>query len=416
MKTIFSLLLCTLLAAPIVTVAGSPPSGVLATALKPLVDEGKIAGAVMFVADKDKVLALESVGYSSLATKTPMENDALFWIASMTKSVTGVAVMMLVDEGKISLDDPVEKYLPEFKGQQVQETEGGPLHPPKHPITIRNVMTHTSGLLTARDPRLKNVPTLEEKVKQSAQFPLIREPGTKFEYNNVGINAAGRIVEVVSGMPYPEFMQQRLFTPLGMKDTTFWPSEEQAARLASSVRLNKDKTALEDVKLDANLPPEVFARLSKTATVPRRVFDNFGVGKFSEYASKYGEPAGGLFSTATDMGRFCQMLLNGGTFGGKRYLSENAIKAMSSVQSGDVKVTPETGYGIGWYAKFGGEEPPGIGSYTHQGARKTVMWVDPKNGLAMVVMVQNFDIEPEAHKRLHREFLKAATAKFGRRE
>jgi CubicO group peptidase (beta-lactamase class C family) len=392
---------------PFVASAETPNQGPLATVLKPLVDEGKIAGAVMLVTDKGRVLALESVGYSSLATKAPMTNDAVFWIASMTKSVTGVAVMMLVDEGKISLDDPVEKYLPEFKGQLVQETEGGPLHPPKHPITIRDVMTHTSGLLTARDPRLKSVPTLEEKVKQSAQFPLIREPGTKFEYNNVGINAAGRIVEVVSGMPYPEFLQQRLFTPLGMKDTTFWPSEEQASRLASSVRFNKDKTALEDVKLDANFPAETFAKLSKTATVPRRVFDNFGVGKFSEYASKYGEPAGGLFSTATDIGRFCQMLLNGGTFEGKLYLSEN-------VQSGDVKVTPDTGYGIGWYAKFAGAEPPGMGSYTHQGARKTVMWVDPKNGLAMVVMVQNFDIDPEAHKRMHREFLKAATEKFGK--
>ncbi|RBP43824.1 CubicO group peptidase (beta-lactamase class C family) [Roseimicrobium gellanilyticum] len=408
------LMFLALLFTSVAIVAETPTSGPLAAALKPLVDEGKIAGAVMLVADKDKVLALESAGYASLATKEPMKNDAVFWIASMTKSVTGVAVMMLVDEGKISLDDPVEKYLPEFKGQQVQEREGGPLHPPKHPITIREVMTHTSGLLTARDPRLKYVPTLEEKVKQSAQFPLIREPGTKFEYNNVGINAAGRIVEVVSGMPYPEFLQQRLFTPLGMKDTTFWPTEEQASRLASSVRLNKDKTALEDVKLDANLPAETFAKLSKTATVPRRVFDNFGVGKFSEYANKYGEPAGGLFSTATDMGRFCQMLLNGGTFDGKRYLTENAVKAMSSVQSGDVKVTPDTGYGIGWYAKFAGAEPPGMGSYTHQGARKTVMWVDPKNGLAMVVMVQNFDMDPDAHKRMHQSFLKAATGVIGK--
>jgi CubicO group peptidase (beta-lactamase class C family) len=215
-------------------------------------------------------------------------------------------------------------------------------------------------------------------------------------------------------MPYPEFLQQRLLTPLGMKDTTFWPTEEQALRLANSVRFNKDKTALEDVKLDANVTSEVFAKLSKTATVPRRVFDNFGVGKFSEYANKYGEPAGGLFSTATDIGRFCQMLLNGGMLEGKRYLSESAVKAMSSVQSGDVKVTPDTGYGIGWYAKFAGVEPPGMGSFTHQGARKTVMWVDPKNGLAMVIMVQNFDMDPEAHKRMHGGFLKAAIENFAK--
>jgi CubicO group peptidase (beta-lactamase class C family) len=407
--------LLALLLAPVVVRAETAPSSPLAAVLKPLVDDGQIAGAVMLVADKDKVLALESVGYASLATKAPMKNDAVFWIASMTKSVTGAALMILVDEGKVSLDDPVEKYLPEFKGLQVQEGEKDTPHPPKHPITVREVMTHTSGLISAGDRRLKWVPTLEEKVKQSTKFPLVREPGTKFEYNNTGINAAGRIIEVVSGMPYTEFVQQHFFTPLGMKDTTFWPSEEQASRLASSVRFNKDKTALEDVKLDANVTPEVFEKLSKTATVPRRVFDNFGVGKFNEYANRYGEPAGGLFSTATDMGRFCQMLLNGGTFEGKRYLSENAVKAMSSVQSGNVPVTPDTGYGMGWYAKFRGEEPPGIGSYTHQGARKTVMWVDPKNGLTMLIMVQNFDMSPEAHKRMHSTFLKAVAQQFGKK-
>ncbi len=393
--------------------AEAPSTGSLAAALKPLVDEGQIAGAVMLVADKDRILALESVGFSSLATRAPMKDDALFWIASMTKGVTGVALMMLVDEGKVKLDDPVEKYLPEFKGQQVQEDEKTPPRAPKHPITVRDVMTHTSGLITARDPRLKWVPTLEEKVKQGAGFPLIREPGTKFEYNNVGINTAGRIIEVVSGMPYPDFLQQRLLDPLGMRDTTFWPTEEQAARLACSVRLNKEKTKLEDVKLDANVTPEAFEKLSQKARVPRRVFDNFGIGKFNEYAVRFGEPAGGLFSTATDMSRLCRMLLNEGTLEGRRYLSPEAVRTLSTVQSGDVPVTPDSGYGMGWYAKFRGEEPPAVGTYTHQGARKTVMWVDPRHGLTMLIMVQNFDMTPETHKRMHGEFLKAVMRHFG---
>ncbi len=224
--------------------------GPLSPALQSLVDRHVIAGAVVLVADGDKVLDLEAAGYSSLATKAPMKTDALFWIASMTKSITGTALMMLVDEGKLSLDDPVEKYLPEFKGQMVKEENAAP-HPPQHSITIREVMDHTSGLVKANDPALKRTGSLKDNVAQFAALPLLREPGTKFEYNNSGINTGARVVEVIAGMPYAEFMQQRLFTPLDMKETTFWPNEELGKRLASSTKATADKSGLEDINLES---------------------------------------------------------------------------------------------------------------------------------------------------------------------
>src|SRR4051812_26167313 len=160
---------------------------------------------VVLVADKEKVLDLEAVGVSSVEKKTPMKTDALFWIASMTKSVTGAALMMLLDEGKLSLDDAVEKYLPEFKGQLVAE-QGKEPHAPRHPITLREVMDHTSGLALPNDPALKRAYSLKENVGQLAKLPLQWEPGTKFQYNNSGINTGARVLEVVSGVAYAEFM------------------------------------------------------------------------------------------------------------------------------------------------------------------------------------------------------------------
>ena len=191
-----------------------------ASPLKPVlqsfVDQNIAPGVVALVANKDGVLVLETAGYASLAHKTPMREDAMFWIASMSKSLTGAALMMLVDEGKVSLDDAVEKYLPEFKGQQVKEADGT-LHPPKHPITVREIMSHTSGMVLANDKGLKSTQVLKEDVIEYAKRPLRQEPGTKYEYNNCGINTGGRIIEVVSGMSYGDFMQKRLFDPLGMK-------------------------------------------------------------------------------------------------------------------------------------------------------------------------------------------------------
>ena len=221
-------------------------AGPLQPVLQSIVDKHIAPGVVVLVANKDKVLDLEAAGYASLANKLPMRKDAVFWIASMSKSLTGAALMMLVDEGKVSLDDPVDKFLPEFKGQQVKDADGI-LHAPKHPITVREVMCHTSGLVLANEKGLKKTQSLQENVALFASYPLRQEPGTKYEYNNCGIDTGGRIIEVLSGMRYADFMQKRLFDPLGMKDTTFWPNEEQASRLAHTARFTADKTGLEEI-------------------------------------------------------------------------------------------------------------------------------------------------------------------------
>ncbi|HSI13460.1 MAG TPA: serine hydrolase domain-containing protein [Chthoniobacter sp.] len=398
------------------TTAHAAELGPLSSVLQAAVDKHEVAGTVVLVADKDRVLDLEAAGFSSLSTKTPMKIDALFWIASMTKSFTGAALMMLVDEGKVSLDDPVEKYLPEFKGQMVA-ADGIEMHPPQHPITVREIMDHTSGVATPQDTAFNGKKTLKEIVEVVGKLPLHREPGTKYEYNNSGINTGGRIIEVVSGMSYVDFMQQRLFTPLEMKDTTFFPNEEQGSRMAHSARFTEDKKELEDIDNAKGITPQLIAKLSegKDLKVPHALMENMGMGVITEAANRYGQPAGGLYSTASDVGRFCQMLLNGGTWHGHRFLSEAAIKALSTNQTGDVVVNPNEGYGVGFSTKLKDDEGPAPGSFGHRGARRTVMWVDPAHQLVMVAMLQRMDMSGEQQKDFYGSVFRAAVEKFGKK-
>jgi len=235
-------------------VPAAPASGGIAAKLQPFVDKHKMAGAVVLVADKDKVLDVETVGYADLTAQKPMAADDMFWIASMSKPMTVTALMMLVDEGKVNVDDPVEKYLPYFKGQMVADSADPrtTLHPQQPPILVRNLLSHTSGLplfSPVEKPTLDLLP-LSEAVPSYARTVLMFEPGTKYSYSNAGINTAGRIIEVVSGMPYEKFMEERLFKPLGMKDTTFWPNEEQLQRLAKSYRENAQKDNLEETDIN----------------------------------------------------------------------------------------------------------------------------------------------------------------------
>lgn len=387
-------------------------TSLLQPVLQSFVDKHIAPGVVVLVANKEKVLDLESAGYASLANKTPMRKDAVFWIASMSKSLTGTALMMLVDEGKVSLDDPVEKFLPEFKGQQVKAADGT-LHAPKHPITVREVMSHTSGLVLANEKGLKKTQSLQENVALFASYPLRQEPGTKYEYNNCGIDTGGRIIEVLSGMRYADFMQKRLFDPLGMKDTTFWPNEEQASRLAHTARFTADKSGLEEIKQDKDVEQRIIDKWSEGVHVPRAITADMGAGVAFSYAKHFGEPAGGFYSTASDVGTFCRMLLNGGTLDGKRYLSEQAVKQMSFIQTGDVPVSPDSAYSVGFSIKLKNDEGPSVGSFGHRGARRTAMWIDPKNELAMVILVERFDMTGEEQKIMYGGFMKAAVTHFG---
>ncbi len=403
--------LVTLLLVPCLLLATDAPAPI-ATVLQSFV-AGRIApGVVALVANRDGVVSLEKAGYASLARKVPIREDAVFWIASMSKSLTGTALMMLVDEGKVSLDDPVEKHLPEFKGQRVEQ-EGIEMHPPGHPITVREIMSHTSGLVLASEKTLKRTQVLKDDVLEYAKHPLRQEPGTKYEYNNCGINTGARIIEVVSGMTYAEFMQKRLLDPLGMKDTTCWPNEEQAARLAHTARFTEDKKDLVEIVQDANAKPEHILKFSGGLPVPRAVTQDMGFGIAFDYGKRYAMPAGGYFSTARDLGQFCRMLLRGGELDGKRYLSEKAVREMSAPQIGDVKLSPQETYGIGWSVKLTDEEGPAAGSFGHRGARRTAMWIDPENGLAMVILVERFDMPGEQQKVMYGGFMKAAVARFG---
>ncbi len=352
----------------------------IADALKPFVASGSLAGAVTVVANKDKVLSLETVGYMDVGAKQAMKADSLFWIASMSKPITGTALMLLVDEGKVKLDDPIEKYLPEFKELQMAGANGAELKKPSRLVTIRDVMSHTSGMPFAsaiEKPTLDGLP-LKDAVRSYASTPLQSEPGTKYQYSNAGINTGARIIEVVSGMSYEDFMDQRLFKPLGMKDTTFWPNEEQVARLAKPYKPSADKTKLEETTISQ-------------LTYPLSKRDN-----------RYPMPAGGLFSTGADVATFCRMLLNGGELNSKRYLSAAALKTMTSKQTGDALTN---GYGIGWSIN-------GM-TFGHGGALATNMTIDPQHGLITVFLVQHAGFPGDGNKS-QGAFVKAANEAFGK--
>jgi CubicO group peptidase (beta-lactamase class C family) len=326
---------------------------ILSPKLQHFVDEKVMAGAVMLVADKDSIQLLEAVGYSDIEQNRPMRVDDLFWIASMTKPVTGAAFLMLVDEGKVSLDDPVEKFIPEFKNIKVRQADGT-LVPPSHAVRVREILSHTSGMgfLNKTDRQIIDLVPLKTSVEHDLLEPLLFDPGTKYLYSNEGIDTAGRIIEIASGQPYEEFLQQRLFAPLGMIDTTFRPNAAQLKRLARSYRVKADKNGLEPVKIGFLSYP-------------------------LDGVNRYPAPGGGLFSTATDMARFCQMLLNDGVFEGRTYLSKEAVRQLRTKQ------TPSSvpnQYGVGMSTS------PDGGYLGHSGAYKTDMRLG--RGQIQIFMVQ----------------------------
>ncbi len=377
------------------TRAGLPPLNA-AGKMHSFVDSHTLAGGVILVTSKEKVLSFDAFGFADIAANKPMKTDAVFWIASMSKPITAAALMMLVDEGRVSVDDPVEKFLPEFKGQMViaeKDDDHVLLKKPAHPMTVKNLLTHTSGL--TRSPLESHIDSmgLRENVQSCALLPLKFEPGSKYEYS-VGINVAGRIVEVVSGMKFDEFLDQRLFKPLGMRDTTFWPSESQLQRLAKSYSPNKTMTFPDEVPI-------------KPLTYP---LSNRSRGVC---------PGGGLFSTASDIGAFGRMLLNGGTFDGKRILSEAAVKQMSSTQTGDLLINGKDdmgyGFGISTVRKVRSErDPMGTGSFGHGGAYGTYLWLDPRRQLVMVLMIQHATFPGPERDTIRPAFLKAVMEDFDR--
>jgi CubicO group peptidase (beta-lactamase class C family) len=363
----------------------------LAAALKPFVDSHNLAGAVMLVADENKVLDLETVGYADVAAKAEMKPDTLFWIASMTKAMTAAGVMVLVDEGKVKLEDPVEKYLPEFHGQMVaaeRDENHVLLKKSPRPITVKDVLCHVSGLVNQSplEAQAFDVLSVRDLCITYGLSPLQFEPGSKWSYNNPGINTAGRIIEVASGMPYEQFMSQRLFEPLGMKETTFFPTEEQLKRLAKTYKANAAKDGLEESPI-------------QYLTYP-----------LSDRTKRHAFPGGGLFSTAADVSAFCRMLLGNGTFEGKKILSEAAVAAMTSTQTapGLVPWNKEGGYGLGLLT-----ESRANGTFWHGGAYKTLMRVDREHHRISVLMVQMMSYPMPEGEKVEGTFVNTA-AGFGK--
>jgi CubicO group peptidase (beta-lactamase class C family) len=375
-------------------IADGPKLSGVGPAMQAMIAKNEIAGAVTVVVKKDTVLHLESTGFADVAAKKPMTPGTLFWIASMTKPITGAAILMLQDGGKLNVADPVAKYLPEFA--KLKTPSGKPAN-----LTITQILTHTSGLGEAGGPEAQKAKTLADLVPLWLAAPMQYEPGEKWKYTQSGINAAARIVEVVSGMTFDAFLQKELFDPLGMKHTTFYLTTELRSQLATAYAKNKETGLLEPV------PPR------------------------PEFGPRDRPPQGngGLYSTATDYARFCQMLLNGGSLNGHRYLTPAAMKFLMTPQTGDLPTGffqnatfGNHGANYGWgiatcILRTPHEGVPAMlspGSFGHGGAWGTQAWIDPVKGVAYVLMVQRSNFPNSDASDVRREFQQAAASALGK--
>jgi CubicO group peptidase (beta-lactamase class C family) len=345
--------------------------------MKEFEERGQLAGTVTLLQRHGALAYFEATGWSDIEAKKPMQRDTIFQIMSMTKPITGVAIMMLAEEGKLRVTDPVEMHLPEFRGQMMIAARDGDklvLQKPPRPITIRDLMTHSSGMIgeppASTGPLMitMNMP-LDRAVAIYAQQPLDFEPGTKWQYSNTGLATLGRIVEVLSGMKYEEFLAKRIFEPLGMVDSHVFLPESKHARLAALYTVVNGKV----VKDGPNALAGDAMKFRKGAV--------------------YSGPEFSVYTTAADLAKFYQMMLDKGVYNGKRMLSAASVETMSAVQSGDVKSGWDLGDGFGltWEVT---KDPIGtltglsIGAFHHGGAFSTFGYVDPKKDLIGVYMTQ----------------------------
>jgi outer membrane protein assembly factor BamB len=335
-------------------------------ALQKFIDSKQVSGIVTLVAHRGKTVHRSALGQANIEKQEPMHADSMFWIASMTKPQAAAAVMILEQEGKLSVDDPVSQYIPAFAN--LKHKDGTPV---KETLRIRHLLTHTSGLQGFALPRGEpEKRSLEEQSELMAKAPVSFEPGSKWAYG-WSLQVAGRIVEIVSGKPFDTFMAERLFQPLGMKNATFVLNDGQLRRLAVTYKMNEKKDGL-------------------VAGVNTFVSTEAGV-------KQTPMPSGGLFATVEDVRRFYQMLLNGGELDGVRILKPETVSKMTSVQTGDLKTgfTDGTAWGLGVCLV---REPQGVtaalspGSFGHGGAYGTQVWCDPKSETLYILMIQRSDM------------------------
>jgi CubicO group peptidase (beta-lactamase class C family) len=357
------------------------------------IDGHDITGAVTLVARKGRVAHFEAHGLMDQDSKRAMPKDGLFWIASMSKPITGVAILMLLEEGKVRLNDPVSKFLPEFKSMKVavmQERPAAPGAPPSfytvpavREITIQDLLTHVSGLASggaasgaevskvARKPGEK----LADYIPRLGGTPLDFQPGSQWRYSpGAAFDTLGRIVEIISDQTFDEFLRQRIFEPLGMTDTFFHPTADRMPRVATTYH-----------RADGALRPvDMQARLANTT---------------------YFSGAGGLMTDAADYLQFGQMLLDGGKLNGKRLLSPTTVDLMSSVFAPDTLPGRQPGRSFGLSVQVvnnpvaAGYRVSG-GSFGWDGAFGTHFWVDPKEKVVGILMIQT----DNPNRQLDRDF------------
>jgi len=361
----------------------------ITTNVQHTIEEKRIAGAVTLVARHGKVVYFKSQGSLDREANKPMHNDAIFRICSMTKPITSVAVMMLYEDGKFMLEDPVSKYLPEFKNPKVlvKSSEGRPPYtiPAAREITIKDLLTHTSGLTYEWNETLGEQykaahvasgllqydGTIEDNVKNLASLPLLFSPGTRWEYS-LGVDVLGRLVEVLSGMPLDQFFQKRIFDPLGMKDTYFYLPDNKVDRLAVAYTYydGKGLQRFPDTPISEG-------SFSYSADYPYR-------GPKKLFAG-----GAGLSSTAADYFRFCQMMLQGGKLGDVRLLSRKSVELMSHDQLGHVSDNQAFGLGFGVEGiKTPLSELGSPGSFGWGGFFYTQFSIDPKEDMIVIFMGQ----------------------------
>ena len=354
--------------------------------LQARIDEGKLSGAVVMIAHNGEIQLSKALGYQNVEDEIPMQEDTIFRIFSMTKPITGTALMVLHDEGKFELNDTVAKYLPELGGMEVfvsQNDDGSWVTEPANPpMTIRELMSHTGGLLYT--PPLSQGPvasayakaginnlfnyTLEESIPALADIPLGYQPGTQWVYS-ISVDVQGYLVERLSGQKFDEFLQERLFDPLDMAETGFFVKPENADRLARQYQPRQDGT------------------LARTDT-----------GAFLN-PPKFLSGGGGLTSTAGDYMKFVQMHLNGGELNGKRVLSKEAVEIMRSNQLPDAvpgigQLYPGNGFGVDFAivndsAAFQGAP---LGTHWWWGIAGSWFWIAPVSNIGFIGMIQNSDI------------------------
>jgi CubicO group peptidase (beta-lactamase class C family) len=370
--------------------------------MKSFVDRQTVAGAVTLVAHGDDIVEFDATGMADVEAGHAMQKDTIFQIMSMTKPVTAIGIMMLAEEGKLALRDPVEQYLPEFKDLRVRTT----LNPdtdrasvPNHAITIRDLLTHTAGIQDYPGPptipnyaQTMSVP-LDEVVRQLAKQPLLFQPGTQWSYSSPGIEILGRIIEVCSGEKYVDFITEHILQPLGMKDSFFFPPADKIARIAMVYEQKDGKLVRSPASILGGNP----AKYRQGAVFPA--------------------PGWGLYSTAEDLLHLYRMMLNDGVYEGHRYLSPFSVHLMTEPQTTGIQPVGwmrGSDYGLAWEIVT---DPLGelaghtIGTYGHGGAFGTQGWIDPNNNLISILLIQHSN---EGAESMTNVFLNMAESSVGK--